>query len=84
MTQIPGGILAERFGGKWVFGLAVVFTDLFCLLSPIAARSGGLPALIVVRIFNGLAEVYILFKNSIQIGNYSTIMLLLRALHGQP
>ncbi len=59
VTQIPGGILAERFGGKWVFGLAVVFTDLFCLLSPIAARSGGLPALIVVRILNGLAEVYI-------------------------
>jgi len=57
ITQIPGGIMAERFGGKWVFFFGVLFTDLFCLLSPIAARSGGAGALIAVRMLTGLAEV---------------------------
>lgn len=49
--------MAERFGGKWVFFFGVLFTDLFCLLSPIAARSGGAGALIAVRMLTGLAEV---------------------------
>merc|ERR1712168_1597925 len=39
-TQIPGGMLAERFGGKLVFGLGVLCTGLFTLLTPAAAELG--------------------------------------------
>ena len=56
MTQIPGGILAERFGGKIVFGMGVLLTDLFCLITPVAARSSK-ELLIVVRVLTGLSEV---------------------------
>lgn len=56
VTQIPGGILAERFGGKWVFGIGTLLTALFTLLTPVAARSST-TALIVVRVLTGLAEV---------------------------
>lgn len=56
LTQIPGGILAERFGGKVVFGMGVLFTDFFCLLTPVAARSSK-ELLIAVRVLTGLAEV---------------------------
>ena len=57
VTQIPGGILAERFGGKWVFGIGIPLTDLFCILSPVAARYEGVSALVAVRVLTGLAEV---------------------------
>jgi MFS transporter, ACS family, solute carrier family 17 (sodium-dependent inorganic phosphate cotransporter), member 5 len=56
ISQIPGGLLAERFGGKWVFGLGTLFTAVFSLLSPVAARS-SLELFIAVRVLTGLAEV---------------------------
>jgi len=55
VTQLPGGLLAERFGGKYVFGLGVFFTGFFSLLMPIAAR-WNLTAFIVVRVLTGAAE----------------------------
>lgn len=57
VTQIPGGILAERFGGKWVIGIGVLLCDLLCLISPVAARYGGSLALTAVRILTGLTQV---------------------------
>ena len=56
VTQIPGGILAERFGGKWVFGLGCLGTTLLTLVTPIAAYQ-SLTLLIVVRVLEGLGEV---------------------------
>ena len=32
--QIPAGYLSDRFGGKWVLGLGVLFWSLFTLLTP--------------------------------------------------
>ena len=58
VTQIPGGILAEQYGGKWVFGIGVLLTDFFCILSPVAARYGGVSAFVAIRVLTGLAEVY--------------------------
>ena len=56
VTQIPGGILAEKYGGKYIFGLGTLFTAVFTLVTPVAARSST-TALIVVRVLTGLAEV---------------------------
>ncbi|CRK92382.1 CLUMA_CG005927, isoform A [Clunio marinus] len=55
LTQIPGGRLAETLGGKLVYGVGVFITALFTLLTPIAARK-NLPALVLVRIFEGIGE----------------------------
>ncbi|XP_078595342.1 sialin-like [Branchiostoma floridae x Branchiostoma japonicum] len=54
-TQIPAGWLAGRFGGKLVFGLGILFTAVFTLLTPLAARTATW-LLIAVRVAEGLAE----------------------------
>ncbi|XP_071042407.1 sialin-like isoform X2 [Parasteatoda tepidariorum] len=54
-TQIPGGVLAEKIGAKWVFGGGVLATSVFSLLSPLAA-SLGTTAFICVRVLQGLAD----------------------------
>jgi ACS family sodium-dependent inorganic phosphate cotransporter len=55
LTQVAGGWLAERYGGKIVLGSGVVFWSLFTLLTPVAA-AGGLSALLVARILMGVGE----------------------------
>lgn len=55
LTQIPGGRLAELFGGKYIYGIGVLITAIFTLLTPIAAQS-SLPALVLVRILEGMGE----------------------------
>ena len=56
LTQIPGGWLAQRIGGKWVFGVGVVMTSVFTLFTPIAALS-NVEFLITVRVLEGFFEV---------------------------
>jgi len=49
VLQVPGGRWAEKCGGKRVYGLALVATCLFTLLTPWAADR-GLAALICIII----------------------------------
>jgi hypothetical protein len=37
-SQIPGGYIARRFGGKWVLGGGILGTVAFTFLTPVAAR----------------------------------------------
>ncbi|EFA08919.1 Putative inorganic phosphate cotransporter-like Protein [Tribolium castaneum] len=55
LTQVPGGRLAELFGGKLVYGVGVLVTAVFTLLSPIAARI-NFPLFILVRVLEGMGE----------------------------
>ena len=55
ILQIPAGYLSDRFGGKWVLGLGVVFWSLFTLLTPAAAML-GITVLLICRFFMGVAE----------------------------
>ncbi|GIX82935.1 hypothetical protein CDAR_209881 [Caerostris darwini] len=55
VTQLPGGILCERLGAKWIFGVGVMITSSLYLLIPLAA-SWGVGALIAIRILQGLGE----------------------------
>jgi len=55
VTQIPGGILAKRYGGKLLYGLGGVCTSVFTLLTPLAARLDW-KCLVAVRIIEGLGE----------------------------
>ena len=61
LTQVPGGRLAEQYGGKRVFGWGIFFTALFTLLSPIAARMGK-GVFITIRVLEGLGEVSVGMK----------------------
>lgn len=55
LTQIPGGRMAEMLGGKYIYGIGVLITAIFTLLTPIAAYN-SFPALVVVRILEGMGE----------------------------
>ncbi|XP_047130506.1 vesicular glutamate transporter 3 isoform X1 [Hydra vulgaris] len=54
-TQIPGGWLAAKYGGKNLFGGGILMTALFTLVTPLAARLHP-SVLILVRILEGLFE----------------------------
>ncbi|KAJ8682771.1 hypothetical protein QAD02_018563 [Eretmocerus hayati] len=56
VTHLPGGILAERYGGKYSLGLGILSTAIFTLLTPWAVLWGDAKALIVLRVLMGLGE----------------------------
>ncbi|GJW41216.1 ascorbate transporter, chloroplastic isoform X3 [Tanacetum coccineum] len=55
LTQIVGGIWADKIGGKKVLGFGVIWWSIATVLTPIAARL-GLPFLLVMRAFMGIGE----------------------------
>uniref|UniRef100_A0A8C3CYY6 Sialin n=1 Tax=Cairina moschata TaxID=8855 RepID=A0A8C3CYY6_CAIMO len=55
VTQIPGGYLASKIGGKLLLGFGVFGTSAFTLLTPLAADL-GVGYLIAVRALEGLGE----------------------------
>lgn len=56
LTHLPGGLLAEKFGGKQTLGLGILSTAVLTCLTPLAARAGA-HWLIAVRFVEGLGEV---------------------------
>lgn len=54
--QLPGGLLAERFGGKLVFGLGTFITAVLTVISPFSVWLKE-DLFFVVRILEGIAEV---------------------------
>lgn len=62
-SHIPGGMIAEKFGAKWVFGIGILLAAIFQLLTPVMARWGTWP-LIISRIIQGLGEVKDLLSTS--------------------
>ncbi|KAK0170800.1 hypothetical protein PV328_008598 [Microctonus aethiopoides] len=55
ITNVPGGRMAEKVGGKLVYGLGVFLTALFTVVSPFAAYWGLAPFL-AIRIAEGFTE----------------------------
>lgn len=55
ITQIPAGILAEKFGGKWMFGCGTLITAVLTLLTPVSAHA-GVGWLVANRVLMGLGE----------------------------
>ncbi len=52
VTQIPGGRIAELFGGKWIFLVAVLLNVIPTLLGPVCSRT-GFQYLIAMRVIQG-------------------------------
>jgi len=61
VTQVFGGWLAGRYGGKHVFGSGMLVTVIATILVPVAARL-HVALLIILRIIMGLACVCIVFQ----------------------
>lgn len=52
---MPGGTAADRFGGKWLFGVPVLLSSVVSLLTPAAARV-HINLLITLRVLSGLGD----------------------------
>ena len=55
LGQIPGGVLANRFGGKITLAIAVIWWSVFTFLTPLAALV-SMPVLLATRFLMGLGE----------------------------
>ncbi|KAG9493737.1 sialin isoform X1 [Eleutherodactylus coqui] len=55
LTQIPGGYIAGKFGGKLLLGFGILGTSVLTLLTPLAADLGA-GYLIAVRALEGFGE----------------------------
>ena len=56
ITQLPGGWLAEKYGGKMVLGIGVAATSVLTLFTPLAAET-SVWFLVALRAAEGLFEV---------------------------
>lgn len=55
LTQVLGGVWADKFGGKTVLGFGVIWWSLATAITPVAAHLGLIP-LLVVRACMGVGE----------------------------
>uniref|UniRef100_A0A2H1W2Y7 SFRICE_002812 n=1 Tax=Spodoptera frugiperda TaxID=7108 RepID=A0A2H1W2Y7_SPOFR len=55
-THLPGGLLAEKFGGKWTVGLGLLLTSVATVLTPWAVSVGGAVGLFIIRVIEGCGE----------------------------
>ena len=55
VTQFLGGALADRFGGKVVLAIGVIWWSVFTILTPPAAAL-GLAVLVMARVLMGMGE----------------------------
>ncbi|KAL5022181.1 hypothetical protein ScPMuIL_001336 [Solemya velum] len=55
ITQLPGGWLSSRFGGKHIFGWSMLVCALCTLFMPLAART-SVAFLIVLRVICGMCQ----------------------------
>ncbi|XP_050432551.1 putative inorganic phosphate cotransporter [Adelges cooleyi] len=55
ITHVPGGLMAQKYGGKHVLGLGILSTAVLTLITPAVARLGS-KQLIALRFAEGLGE----------------------------
>lgn len=56
VTQIPGGWLSDKFGGKKVFGIGMLISAISAIILPVCARHSYI-FVFVFRIITGMALV---------------------------
>ena len=56
-TQVLGGTLAQKIGGKVLFLFGVAWTAALTLLLPVLTAVGGFWAIFILRLLMGMGEV---------------------------
>lgn len=79
LTHLPGGILAEKFGGKYSLGLGILSTAIFTLITPwvIVGTGGNWKVLVALRVIEGFGEVRAYFSEFLQKDNLEVFRVLL-------
>ncbi|CAC5398744.1 SLC17A5 [Mytilus coruscus] len=70
VTQIPGGWLADRFGGRRVFGLSMAIASVLTLLTPTCARI-SVKLVYLLRVILGLATGVVFPAVSSMLGRWA-------------
>lgn len=55
-TQILGGVLAQRYGGKRLLLFGIGWTAVLTILTPVLTIYGDFPALVATRVLEGIGE----------------------------
>ena len=63
--------MADRFGGKWIFGVSILGSSVMSLLSPAAARV-HYSAFVLLRILSGLSAGFIMPSRHALVARWST------------
>ncbi|XP_041461223.1 sialin-like [Lytechinus variegatus] len=71
ITQLPGGWIADRVGGKWVVATGAAMTAIMNMLAPLAARTGA-SYFFTVRLLAGLFEGAVVPAMFTLISNWTT------------
>lgn len=56
VMQLPGGLLAEKFGGKYTLECGMLTSTICTLATPVIARAGGAIGLTILRFILGLGQ----------------------------
>ncbi|XP_001600160.2 putative inorganic phosphate cotransporter [Nasonia vitripennis] len=56
LTNLPGGLIAEKFGGKHTLGLGILSTAIFTISTPFCVMYGDSTTLVFLRILMGIGE----------------------------
>lgn len=66
LSHFLGGILSDKYGGKYVLGIGVLCSSAFTMLVPVAAKA-GYGWLLAVRVLTGLGDVSIVCLETISL-----------------
>jgi len=72
-SQIPGGLLAERFGAKWIIAGFLGLSTVATLLTPLAAHLSFI-LLIILRVLCGIGSVCLILNHFISIQQFEYII----------
>uniref|UniRef100_A0A8D8ZMV9 Inorganic phosphate cotransporter n=1 Tax=Cacopsylla melanoneura TaxID=428564 RepID=A0A8D8ZMV9_9HEMI len=56
LNHLPGALIAERYGGKYVLGFGLFLSTIATLVTPLAARAFGAWGIIVARFIVGVGQ----------------------------
>lgn len=56
LAHLPGGMLAHKYGGKYILAFGIFFSGILSLLIPVCVDNGGAHSLIAIRMLMGLCQ----------------------------
>lgn len=56
LSHLPGGLLAQKYGGKYILGFGVLTSGVLSMLIPVCVDYGGAHSLIAIRMLMGMFQ----------------------------
>ncbi|CAH1397962.1 unnamed protein product [Nezara viridula] len=72
INQLPGGLMAERWGVKWVLGFGMLISSMATLLTPVVSRTLGSWGLVCLRIAIGFGQGPLYPSLNVLMSNWSS------------